>query len=76
VGFWHGTGKLVTTLTNPNAAYVMGTAVAPDGSMVAVSSDGGPVYVWDTATRRITATLSKCRVKVHDMLDTLFSGVA
>jgi serine/threonine-protein kinase len=48
----------IDKFVNPDAHYVIGEAVSPDGNILATASDGtDKVYVFDTKTGNVTATL-------------------
>jgi len=59
-GLWDvATGQSVARLTDPAPRNVMnpgvyGVAYSPDGTVLAASDGDGDIYVWDTATRKLT----------------------
>jgi serine/threonine protein kinase len=53
------TGTLAATLANPASLDLRAVAFGPDGTTLAAGDFNGDVtYLWDTATRRLTATLT------------------
>jgi sugar lactone lactonase YvrE len=53
------TGTLAATLANPASLDVRAVAFGPGGTTLAAGDFNGNVtYLWDTATRRLTATLT------------------
>jgi serine/threonine-protein kinase len=51
-------GGPIDHFVNPDAHYVIGEAVSPDGKILTTASDGTDmVYVFDTKTGNVTATL-------------------
>jgi serine/threonine protein kinase/Tol biopolymer transport system component len=54
---WNVTDGNATSLTDPGSEGVQGLAFSPDGRALAVSDGNGNVYLWNTTTHKITATL-------------------
>jgi WD40 repeat protein len=56
----HGTlaVTLAVTLADPGSQGVSSVAFSPDGKTLATADANGHVYLWNTATRHITATLT------------------
>ena len=52
------TGTLTTILSGPAGQGVRAVAFAPGGTTMAVGDNSGSTYLWDTATRTLTATLT------------------
>jgi Tol biopolymer transport system component len=53
------TGTLAATLANPASLDLRAVAFGPDGTTLAAGDiNGNFTYLWDTATRRLTATLT------------------
>jgi len=52
------TGTIVGTLIDPNTMGVDAMAFAPDGATLAVDDSNGRVYLWNIATKTLTATLT------------------
>ena len=52
------TGTLSATLTDPGGNAVNAVAFAPGGATLAVGDANGSTYLWDTATGKVTATLT------------------
>ena len=59
---WGESGTLIAALTDPDAHFILGTAMSADGSVLATSSDSTKkthsVFVWSIASKKVTATLT------------------
>jgi WD40 repeat protein len=58
---WNTTSGKLTTFTDPDSYIARAVAFAPDGTTVAAASSsdaGASTYLWNTATRKLTATLT------------------
>ena len=51
------TGKLITTLRDPNSYSISSVAFSPNGESFASADANGDIYLWNAATHKLTATL-------------------
>lgn len=61
------TGRIIATLTGPQAQETTQLAFSPDGKMLGTTNNvNSDIYLWDVATRHVVATFSDGAVGLSD----------